>query len=999
MVADAKFTASEGSEVVENKFASALYVGIAYSIGYGVRQNMEESLSWISRSANQGSPAASLILDILEKPQSRQKLVLSNFKTAFEGEGNFSRQADCSFGHQSSKASELSSFSSIDGCNPLHYLSLFEGLVEYQNYRRKNKWDLLKRRDLRTGPIGPKTPRGKDEECIPEGRHANSQPLGQTVNHLGLNFVYQGTKKVHYLDTHFPMILDGTPLSFAIILNCREAMIALVNELGNPSVLRGSKIEISDLETAVSCHQLEAFRLLWSSLLKTIYGKALMNTFIYGPYGSILIGAIARRSTLERTILHGPCRAKAQTNTILVVIWSMAELITQEKYDHNKLGLASDVSFMELMSDGVERVLELGDLEVATELRQTITFQAFEPHLAKAFRHRICQAALKVACSGYVDAQSSKQFLDFARDCIKDEDPDFQALKTMMEHKSESLFRLCVEDGLDVMGCAEDGQGLLHYMINTGFHSLVSISLLVDRGADPFRASNDGQTPLGLAVKKGLLTVVDQLLSKGANLLAADKRGSSTLLHAMHPRNYPSVVEMGKMCKANIGRMEAIDSDKIREISVALRTAAKHHDIEMINLLLRNGARTDVGDSHGDVALHYAVQGPTRGPTCAVSCCRLLCNAAKDYTPRNKEGNTPLHYAAERFRGEDLRLILTLFVKQLRADINVQNKRGETILHQAARQSSIELVAIMCEFGASPNIKNCQGLTAMHLWVQATCRGAIMPFTRSQEWEKMLMTLIDAGADPLILDGSKTDRGFTAMDYAAINGNDALFCAVFDIASRSLCGSHDVQSSSHSTAQKQWLTSAWRLSVAEEQWRVVRELLLNLPYSDPDMSLLVWPKGARLLKYAISVRDSQLLRRFSESARPLGPELPETPTRNIMYTYSSVEGRYWELSTTYQDVHVGRDKLNETFKYLARQDWQTIKDYFGKACHERPLASDYAFRWEDTLDYRTPYYAGFFLHSKDYYRQQLREAEELGIQCQEQGFRRLKRWFKKPELV
>ena len=527
-VADAKLTASEASEVSESKAASALFVGVAYWVGFGVKQNIEESLLWISVSATHGSPAASLILEVLENPHSRLITILSNFKNSFEGEGNFSGQASCRFGHQTSEASELSSFSSVDGCNPLHYLSLFEGLVEHQSCQRKSDWHLLKRKDLQTIPIGPQTYRGKDEERAPGGRHAQMQPLCQIVDHLGLNFIYQGTKKVHYLDTNFPMILDGTPLSFAITLNCREAIEALVSQLKNPSVLRGSKIELSDLETAVSCHQSEAFSLLWSSLLDTTYGKELMNTFIYGSNGSILIGALAKRSTLERAMLHGPLRAEAQTNTVQIVTSSMSDPFTE---DHNKLGLTSDISFMELMSDGVDRVLELGDLEIAIELRQTITFQALEPHLAKACRHRIYQAALREACSGYVDLDRSKQFLDFARDCIKDEDPDFQALKTMIEHKSESLFRLSLNEGFDVLGYAADGQGLLHYMINTGFYSLVPISLLIDRGADPFHACNDGQTPLDLAVKKGLSMVVDELLSKGANQSATDKNGSSILLH------------------------------------------------------------------------------------------------------------------------------------------------------------------------------------------------------------------------------------------------------------------------------------------------------------------------------------------------------------------------------------------------------------------------------------------------------------------------------------
>ena len=504
---------------------------------------------------------------------------------------------------------------------------MFEGLVEHQSYQRKNEWDLLNRKELRTIPVGSQISQGKDEECIARGKNAKTQPLGQIVNHLGLNYIYQGTKKTHYLDTHFPMILNGTPLAFAITLNCREATVALVNQLGDSSVLRGSKIELSDLETAVSCHQSEAFSLLWSSLLGTIYGKELMNTFIYGPNGSILIGALAKRSTLERAVLHGSLPAEAQTSTIQIVTSSMSDLVTE---DHNKLGLTPNVSFMELVSEGVNRVLELGDLEIAIELRKTIMFQIFEPHLAKACRHRICQAALKVACSGYVDLDRSKQFLDFARDCIKDEDPDFQALKTMMEHKSGSLFRWSLKEGFDVLGYAADGQGLLRYMINTGFYSLVPTSLLIDKGADPFHASNDGQTPLDLAVKKGLSMVVDELLSKGANQSATDKNGNSILLHTANSRDHPHVFGMRKMYKAKTRRLGAIVPDRNGEVSVALQTAAKCHDVKKIKVLLGNGARTDLKDSHGDIALHYAVQGPTSSPIYAVSCCQLLCNAAKN---------------------------------------------------------------------------------------------------------------------------------------------------------------------------------------------------------------------------------------------------------------------------------------------------------------------------------------------------------------------------------
>ena len=1035
MVADAKFAASGASEPVESRVASALYVGIAYWVGHGVKKNMEESLSWISRSANQGSAAASLILEILENPNSRHNSILSNFKNSFEGVANFSRQGACRFGNQTSEASELSSFSSNDGCNPLHYLSLFEGLVEHQSCQRKNEWDLLKRKDLQIISIGSQSPRGTDIGCILRGKHAKTQLLGEIVNHLGLNFSYQGTTKVHYLDTHFPMILDGTPLSFAITLNCREAIRALITQLGNPFALRSSKIEPSDLETAVSCHQSETFSLLWSNLLGKVQAKELINAFIYTPNGSILIGALAKRSTLERTILHGPIRAGAQTKMINVLISSMSDLITGEKYDHNRLGLTSDVAFMGLMSEGVERVLELGDLEIAIELRQMITFQAFAPHLDKPCRHRLCQAALKAACSGYFDLERSKQFLDFARDSKKEKNTDFLALKFMMEHKSEALFRSSLEDGLDAAGCEMDGQGLLHYMINTGFHSLVPISLLIvngadpnhaskdgqtplnlaiememplivnellDNGADPDYASKDGQTPLNLAIEMEMPLIVNKLLEKGASPFISDKNGPSALVNAVVTRKYPFVVQIFKMCKASIDRLEAIDLDKDRESSVALPIAAKYHDIEMIKLLLRNGARTDVKDSRGDVALHYAVQGPTSGANGAVSCCQLLCNAAKDYLPRNKEGNTPLHYAAQRYEGNTLRDLLTFFVKQLRSDINVQNERGETILHQAARQSSIKSVAIICEFGAAPNLKDCQGLTATHLFVQATCHVADRLFTRNLKKGRMLITMIDAGAYRRLRDGLETARGYSWVKNATINGDDALFSDISDVASRILYKPLGPRISRDLTAPEQWLSSAWSFSVSEELWHVVRELLLKCPHFDPDVSLLMWPKGAQLLKHAIADGDTRLLRRFSRNLRPLlasvalsehnknsfrdsatlpsfsGSTLSEisghhTPSPSVHQDFEvwSVEKvRSWENSIRCDDVHQGQDPLNEIFGFMVNLDWPRLRWYYSNANHQRFLAGEHPFvDGEHYRDCPNPYHAGLVFHGKDYYQE------------------------------
>ena len=465
---------------------------------------------------------------------------------------------------------------------------------------------------------------------------------------------------------------------------------------------------------------------------------------------------------------------------------------------------------------------------------------------------------------------------------------------------------------------------------------------------------------------------------------------------------------MRKMYKAKPRRLGAIDPDRNREVSVALQTAAKCHDIKTIKVLLRNGARTDLKDLHGDVALHHAVQGPTSGPICAVSCCQLLCNAAKNYLPRNKEGNTPLHYAADRYEGDGLRDILTLFKKKLRSNIDVQNNRGETILHRAARKNSIKSFAIICAFGASLSIKDCQGLTAGHLYVQATCQLADRLFTRNIKGGTMLIRTIDAVAHRLLRDGLQTTRGSSKVEHAAINGDDALISDFSDVASQIFYRPLDSQISHDLTAPEQWLSSAWSFSVTEELWHVVRELLLKRPHFDPDISKLMWPKGARFVKHAIEDGDTRLLRRFTRNLRPLPVtvglfELPATvtlfehsknnfklsatlpgfsnfaisetsgyhapgPSVHPDHEVRSVENvRSWENSIRRDDVHRGRDPLYEIFHFMVNLDWPILRWYHSNANHQRSLASLHPLKdLEHYRDCSHSYHAGLVFHGKDY---------------------------------
>jgi acyl-CoA-binding protein len=75
---------------------------------------------------------------------------------------------------------------------------------------------------------------------------------------------------------------------------------------------------------------------------------------------------------------------------------------------------------------------------------------------------------------------------------------------------------------------------------------------------------------------------------------------------------------------------------------------------------------------------------------------------------RDEEGRTPLHWACDRGHGEMARVLVT----QLKADVNAQDSDGATALHYAAANEQRDLIALLLQNGANPNLADESGETA-----------------------------------------------------------------------------------------------------------------------------------------------------------------------------------------------------------------------------------------------------------------------------------------------
>lgn len=87
-----------------------------------------------------------------------------------------------------------------------------------------------------------------------------------------------------------------------------------------------------------------------------------------------------------------------------------------------------------------------------------------------------------------------------------------------------------------------------------------------------------------------------------------------------------------------------------------------------------------------------------------------LFTRAVDVNVRDKDGRTPLHYAAENGHIAVIRMF-----SERHAILNVKDRDGRTPLHGAAGAGQIEAVRVLLSLGASVNVEDGRGNTAFML--------------------------------------------------------------------------------------------------------------------------------------------------------------------------------------------------------------------------------------------------------------------------------------------
>lgn len=162
---------------------------------------------------------------------------------------------------------------------------------------------------------------------------------------------------------------------------------------------------------------------------------------------------------------------------------------------------------------------------------------------------------------------------------------------------------------------------------------------------------------------------------------------------------------------------------------------------ELTRLLIERGADCEARNVMDfETALHWAAQSKNREP-----CIRILLDVGADISAENRDGRTPLHFAAMKGCPENTRALVASG-----ANCEASASASDWPLHLAAADGSPENIHVLLNFGADVKARNgyCSSFSPLHFAARST--------------RKNIQTLLDAGADVAVRDGD----GNTAYEVA-----------------------------------------------------------------------------------------------------------------------------------------------------------------------------------------------------------------------------------------
>lgn len=277
-------------------------------------------------------------------------------------------------------------------------------------------------------------------------------------------------------------------------------------------------------------------------------------------------------------------------------------------------------------------------------------------------------------------------------------------LALAVRNKNINMVRILVKAGANMLIDNRNGTTVLHHSVCTGQVDLVK--LLMEENVDVNAQDSRGYTPLHFAVIIENIDIVQLLLKGERNSTHVENRVPSVKevaaedeIHVRSLQRSTDNIASSVGNKINVN----IQSD---DGSTPLHFAVVHEHLDIIHLLLKNGANGTTLDVNGKTPLHSAIFQQR------ADIVRLLLTKTEDVNVQGRLGYTPLHLSIQVQNVDILWLLL-----EFGATLNIQDKKGNTPLHIAVHEGNAGIVTLLLEMGADVNIGQEYGDIPLHLAV------------------------------------------------------------------------------------------------------------------------------------------------------------------------------------------------------------------------------------------------------------------------------------------
>jgi ankyrin repeat protein len=298
------------------------------------------------------------------------------------------------------------------------------------------------------------------------------------------------------------------------------------------------------------------------------------------------------------------------------------------------------------------------------------------------------------------------------------------------ESATPELVELFLQQSATVNEQDKRGMTALMYGARGGEKQLGQVAILLEGGADPQLQDKDGKDALAYASASGATQIVQLLLKQNSSA----GQPSQAIIEAAESGN----VEMVKLLVSQGANVNGRD----KEGRTALYCASLNGHPEVVRILLKNGADPNISDDQHKAPLHCV------GWCGNLEIARLLIKAGADLNAGNAYGMTPTFFASTGFWPELLHLL-----KQSGAELKRPGDDNYTALMAACRAAQHHVAAdriratfeILIDEGIEVNAVDSYGRSALEYLA-----GAQNYSSGSEETTGMLAAgavLIARGAD------------------------------------------------------------------------------------------------------------------------------------------------------------------------------------------------------------------------------------------------------------